>query len=156
MVNPPPPTANQPFLQTQPDACTTVDQEPEAAEILATVAASVPTATATPPSQLSPVPSSPRPSRSEAASRPRVRLPPLNRALAELVAERDAAEAKAPGACHLCRVRPGRSGCHGCPARVCFKDRWLMFGLCKGCLRPEDLRRWHQSGRVEASNWLDQ
>lgn len=107
-----------------------------------------------------PAPARPNPSdrnlRSVAATQARVRVPPMNGALAELVAAQAQEEARNPGLCHLCRQRAARSSCHGCAARVCLKDRWTMFGLCKRCLRPEDLRRWHQAGRIEATNWLAQ
>lgn len=95
-----------------------------------------------------------RPVRNDAAAAPRVPIPAENPALAAWRDERAQAEAAAPGMCHICRGRAARWSCYGCDARVCLSDRWTMFGLCRRCARPEDLRRWHQVGRVEDANWL--
>ncbi|MHB8632815.1 MAG: hypothetical protein ACYDBQ_02445 [Thermoplasmatota archaeon] len=86
------------------------------------------------------------------AAAPRVPLPPANGDLVGWQEERKGAAAA--GSCELCASRPARARCLGCEAGVCLQDRWTMFGLCKRCLRPEHLRRWHQAGRVEESNWL--
>lgn len=85
---------------------------------------------------------------------PRRVLPAQNAALETYVAERQAHQAAAPGQCAICRTRPARASCLGCAAKVCLAHRWTMFGLCKECLRPGDLRRWHQAGRPEETNWL--
>lgn len=46
----------------------------------------------------------------------------------------------AAGSCALCDAREATSICVHCGKAVCGNDHWVMFGLCRACLTPDELR----------------
>lgn len=89
--------------------------------------------------------------------RPRTEAaPPIRDELQEWMEEADerglevpaALEAAAPqGRCGVCGERDAVALCHQCGQGVCAGDQWVMFGLCRACLTPEEVERARTRGR---------
>ena len=51
------------------------------------------------------------------------------------------ARAPAEGACAICNERDATAVCIQCGNGVCATDHWVMFGLCRACLTPDEVKR---------------
>lgn len=51
-----------------------------------------------------------------------------------------AATPVAAGTCKLCNTRAATVVCLHCNNAVCAADHWIMFGLCRACLTPDEMR----------------
>jgi ribosomal protein S14 len=66
---------------------------------------------------------------------------------------------RAEGPCAVCGQREATTVCHQCGQGVCGGDQWLMFGLCRACLTPEEMERARTKGRPRPDlgiKWVDE
>lgn len=62
------------------------------------------------------------------------------------------------GLCAVCAQRDASVTCHQCGRGVCAGDVWVMFGLCRECLTPDEVQTARTRGRPRPElgiKWID-